>query len=331
MTDDNRRPDPDPEGFPTDADVAEQAAFLLQYAVLAPSSHNSQPWAFTVRGATVDVHVDESRWLRVADPTKRELYLSVGCALENLLVAADHFGFGYTVTYLPEADETVAARVYLHPDDPTAPTLDADLFAAIPMRRTNHQVFDDRPVPDAVLDQFEATASDSGPDLRLVTDAATRRRVSELQTRADERQFDDPEYREELGYWIGSGALGASWLKARVGQLVVTHLDIGDREGQKNSRLVESAPVLALLVTDDDGREQQLRAGRLFERLALLAAAEGVAVHPMSQTLELPDIAAELGDTLGLEGATPQHLFRLGHAPTDETTTPRRPVEDVLR
>jgi nitroreductase len=328
---DERRPDPDPDAFPTDGDLETKATFLLQYAVLAPSSHNSQPWAFTVRDGVVDVHADESRWLRVADPAKRELYLSVGCALENLLVAADHFGLDQDVAYLPADDDTVAARVTLRPSDRPSPSRDADLFDALTRRHTSHQVFEDRPLPDALLDRFAAAAGEAVPDLRLVTDAETRRRVAELQTRADERQFDDPDYREELGYWIGTGALGASWLKARVGQLVVTHLDIGEREGQKNSRLVESAPVLAVVVTAEDGREQQLRAGQLFERLALLATAESVAVHPMSQTLEVPELAAELHEALDLGAVTPQHLFRLGYADPVESPTPRRPVEAVRR
>ena len=45
---DTNRPAPDPAAFPTDGSLAARAAFLLQYAVLAPSSHNSQPWLFTV-------------------------------------------------------------------------------------------------------------------------------------------------------------------------------------------------------------------------------------------------------------------------------------------
>jgi len=36
--------------FPTDGPVEDQATFLLRYAILAPSSHNAQPWAFDVAG-----------------------------------------------------------------------------------------------------------------------------------------------------------------------------------------------------------------------------------------------------------------------------------------
>jgi hypothetical protein len=46
------------------------------------------------------VYADESRRLTVADPDGRELSVSVGCALENLLVAAERFGVGRTVEYV---------------------------------------------------------------------------------------------------------------------------------------------------------------------------------------------------------------------------------------
>lgn len=336
--DDASRPEPDAAAFPSDADAETRAKFLLQYAVLAPSSHNSQPWLFAVEGGEIRVYADESRRLTVADPDGRELYVSVGCALENLLTAAERFGVGYAVEYA-SADETRegggdaarhAATVRL--DRTSAPTTGRGpaLFEAITERRTNHRPFRSESVPEPVLERFEADAASAGVGLELVTDASRRERIAALQTRADERQFDDPSYRAELGRWIGDGSLGAGWLAARVGQLAVRHLDIGAREGKKNSKLVTSAPVVAVLTADGDGVETRLRVGQAFERAALTATNEGLAVHPMSQILEVDDLRAELSELLGLDGPDPVHLFRLGYADPDATLTPRRSVEDVL-
>jgi hypothetical protein len=47
--------------------------------------------------------------------TGREMYISAGCALENLLIAAEHFGYGYAIEYLPEGDKGAAASVRLSP------------------------------------------------------------------------------------------------------------------------------------------------------------------------------------------------------------------------
>src|SRR6056297_2380369 len=118
---------------------------------------------------------------------------------------------------------------------------------------------------------------------------------------------------------------------ARIGQLAVEHLDLGDREGAKNSKLVRSAPAVAVLSTATDDRASRVEAGRAFERLALAATHEGLAVHPMSQTLERPAYRSKLAELLELSDVAPQHLFRLGYAEPETGRTPRRPVDEVLR
>lgn len=324
--------------YPRDASVEDRARFLLRYAVLAPSSHNSQPWSFAVDGARVEVHADDSRRLEVADADRRELYLSLGCAVENLRIAAAGFGLGTTVEYADVTDgsapvEGPVASVTLDPER-TPDDGDAALFEAITDRRTEHGAFEDRSVPDRTLARLRGLVPDPDVDLVLVEDGSRRERFAELQATADERWMDDPAYRRELGHWVGIGALGASWLAARIGQVAVTLLDLGEREAKKNSRLVERAPVVAVLTTDGDTVADRVRAGQTFERVMLAATLEGVAVHPMSQILERPELKAELSSLLDLGGSTPQHLFRLGFADrggNEEGHTPRWPVSTVLR
>src|SRR5438045_7283586 len=70
---------------------AAELEFLLQYAILAPSGHNTQPWSFKITSVGVEVYVDESRAMPILDPQERELLMSVGAAICNLRVAAAHF------------------------------------------------------------------------------------------------------------------------------------------------------------------------------------------------------------------------------------------------
>lgn len=116
---------------------------------------------------------------------------------------------------------------------------------------------------------------------------------------------------------------------ARIGQAVVSHFDLGEREGRKNSKLIERAPVIALLATQGDTCTARVKTGQVFERLALLASAEGIAVHPMSQILERPETRAALGAGADTGEEIPQHLFRLGYVEEEQTHTPRWPLEAV--
>jgi hypothetical protein len=223
-----------------------------------------------------------------------------------------------------------AATVTLRDDGDPSTHRPAGLFDAITERATSHDLFDDRALGTAVREELGTVVAEDTVTLHLVDEPAVKRSVAELQAEADRLLMDDPEYRKELGHWIGLGALGSSWLAARLGQAVVTHLDLGPREAAKNSRLVGSAPLVAVLTTDADDPPTQVQVGQVFERVALFATTAGVAVHPMSQTLERPELRTRLQGLLGSSAGVPQHLFRMGYTDEDPEHTPRWPLERFL-
>jgi nitroreductase len=324
--------DVDPKGFQADETCDEQAAFLLRYAVLAPSSHNSQPWRFRVGEGRVEVRLDRTRWLRVADADQRELHISVGCALENLLIAAERFGFRTDVHYFPRAeDPDLAATVDLQRPGSVSAFRPAELFDAIPRRHTNHRRYDGRPLSPEQVQRLEGVAVEPGIAIHLTDDAATRRRVDELVVRADALQFADPAWREELGYWLGQGVFGGGWLLSRVGQLAVTYLNLGKSTAKKDSELLDSASALGVVTAADQEptRIAQLHVGQAFERMALAATALGIQVQPMNQVLQVPEIEAEFRALLPSDWGIPQLAFRVGFAEA-ERHTPRRPLREVL-
>ena len=316
------------DAFPTDGSIEEQARFLLRYAILAPSSHNSQPWEFTIDGDSIEIYPAEARWLEVADENKRELYLSLGCAIENLTIAAEHFDLGYQIEFFDDADHV--SVITLDPENEPSSERPTGLFDEITERTTNHHLFEDRPLPDALCERLGARVIENDVGLLLIDDPAQQASIAELQAEADRKLMENPDYRKELGYWIGTGALGDSWLAARIGQLVVSYLDIGDREAKKNSKLLQSAPVIGVLVTDSNDKASLIKAGRVFERLALAATTEGVAVHPMSQILERSEMHEDLTSLLEGNDLQPQHLFRLGYAEDEQEHTPRWPLGKFL-
>lgn len=319
------------QDFPRNGTEEERLRFFLRYAVLAPSGHNTQPWKFAVQQSTIQVYADPSRWLRVADADRRELHISVGCAIENLLIAADYAGYGSEVTYLPTPNQyNHMATIRLIPDHHTTPRYNTDLFAAIPTRHTNHKEYDGRPVSGDVVRRLEACCEETSVTLSL-TDDETRKQWGEaLIHEGDMRQFSDPAYRKELGTWIGRGVFGDSWLQARIGQLAVTYVNMGKTIARKNARLLRSAPMLGVLTTREDTAHAHMLVGQVYERISLTATTLGLSIHPMSQPLELPDLRRKLADLLPVSGIFPQHMFRLGYAEPEATHTPRRPLEDGL-
>src|SRR5262249_54974152 len=61
---------------------------ILYYASLASSGHNAQPWTVRLDEGQMWIGTDSARWLPKVDPANREVMLSVGAFLENLIIAA---------------------------------------------------------------------------------------------------------------------------------------------------------------------------------------------------------------------------------------------------
>ncbi len=318
------------EDFPRTGSREEQLVFLLNYAILAPSSHNTQPWKFAVYPNSIDLRVDPERWLRVADADQRELYLSAGCALENLLIAAEGFGLTPRIRYFPDPTrETWIAQVYF--DEPASDILrDARLFRAILSRHTNRKIYDERAISAEVLQGLETAAEDDGIRLFLTNHPPTKQRIDQLMVQADALQFADPAWREELGYWVGAGAFGQPWLIAKMAALAVTYLNMGKGTAKHDSSILMSAPELAVIATSENTRLAQVRAGQAFERVCLTAEALGVRVHPMNQILQIPELKAEFSKLIPMPGFTPQISFRLGYAEAEKEHSPRRLLHEVL-
>ena len=325
--------------FPAAGTRAEQLRFLLGYALLAPSTHNSQPWRFRLAGERVELVADRTRALPVSDPEDRELTLSCGCALYHLRVAIRRFGWGgETVTWPDPTDPDLFARAGLGEPGAATPEELAE-FGAILRRRTHRGRFDERPVPDETLTELRLLAAEEGAWLHLVEAESERAALADLITAADTRQGSDPRFRRELAAWLhpsrresGDGipghALGAEDLKFYRGPLVVRTFDWGGGEAARDRQVAEGSPVLAVLGTDHDTPPAWLKAGQALGRLLLRARSLGLFASYLNQPVEVPEVRAKLPDVLGRDGK-PQLVLRFGFG-AEPAPTPRRALESVL-
>lgn len=305
---------------------------LVYYARLAPSTHNSQPWRFVAGSSEIGVFADLDRWRRVADSDRRELHLSLGCAIESLRIAADFAGWGSSVDYFPvESDEMFIARVQVAFGGPKREGSAADLLRHMVTRHTSHRLFDPaKPVADADLKRLYRCFQIGDVSLHFLHERLSLDSLAAVETRADSALLARPGYRAELARSVGDGMLGTPWLLSKLGQLAVGHLPIAGQGKHGNSERLASAPLVALLTTRQDRRVDQVNAGEAFLRIALVAEAQDIRVQPFSQVLEVPEMRAEVARIFDLGDRVSQHLFRLGHAEAESRRAARRPASETL-
>jgi hypothetical protein len=324
------------------APAADRFRELVRSAILAPSSHNSQPWIFHVplNCAFVELYADRARALPVVDPEDRELLMSCGSALYNLRLAARHAGCTDLVELQPDPDDRdLVARLRLGaPYVPTA--AEAQLFAAIPRRRTNRRAYVARRVDDELLSELQLAAAAEGAILLLLRSQADRMRAADLVAEGDRRQGADRAFRRELASWLHPNharthdgmpgyALGLGDWTSYAGPLVVRTFDWGNGQAARDRDLAIGSPVMAILWTVTDTPGAWISAGQALQRVLLRAAVDGLSASFLNQPVEVPELRAQMREAFGI-GGQPQSLLRLGYGP-EVPPMPRRPVDDVMR
>lgn len=319
------------EDFPWQGTPDDRLKFLLQYAILAPSVYNTQPWIFSIEGDTIQVFIDTTRWQQSGDKDQRDLHLSVGCALENLLVAAYHFGYQCQVDYFPSpAHPMLAATVRLTAGEAGVSPREDPLFEAILHRSTDHHLFSAEPVPPHMISQLTGCCTEMGIVLHTTTDLELLRHVDALTLQADAVKFADPAYRKVIAYCIKQGVFDTDWLLTKLSQLAASHLRHTSNQVKDEFQILKGAPVLGILVAETDDRTTQLKVGQVFERIFLTSVSLGLRVEPITHVLQVPETRSALAKLSLIHGLIPQILFRLGEAEAGAAHTPRRPGEEVL-
>jgi nitroreductase len=313
-----------------------QMRFLLQYAVLAPSGHNTQPWAFRVTSEGVEVFADYSKRLPVIDPQDRELLLSVGAAITNFRVAAAHFGFETTVLYEQRPEDSIAVATVVARETSCPDAALSRLFAAIPQRHTNRQPFEQQPIKPETLSTI-LDVMDEFPYLLNLVIPREKLRVIDLIAAGDRKQMAGEAFRGELADWIctedesqgiPAAALGIPPLVSNSASWAIRRFDVGAITAPRSRTLAVTAQLLIVLASEND-RVALLRAGEVLERLLLTLTLEGLDYSFLNQPIEVLELRDQLQQLVG-SASPPQLLIRVGHALAAAEATPRRPMEAVL-
>lgn len=306
---------------------------MVELACLAPSFHNTQPWAWRISGPLVWLYADHDRQLEVEDPLGRNMLISTGAALHHLQAAARALGWRPQVERFPDAaDPTVVARVRLQrdvPDDAAA------IIGAMRNRCTDRRRFTSWPVPDAHLQDLVEEAHDWGGCAVPILDIATRFRLELSVRRALDLQHRDLDASREQQRW--TRRTGNDGVPLAVVPAALPAEEGTSRYGggllRDRATEVSSSDALILLGGETDDPLAWVRTGEALGALWIRATRTGLSVVPLSQPVEVPATRAELYDALG--GTLEPHLLlRIGWQAIGRSELPRtlrRPVDEVLR
>lgn len=328
--------------FPSFGSIKEKFKFFVRYAILAPSGHNTQPWVFEVHDESLNLYADRTRALPVIDPDDRELIISCGAALTNLIYAMKYFGFEPEIKFFPsDEDNDLLASVSIKTRD-YEPTEEEKVFLkAIQKRRTNRLPFAED-IIDGITKQRLMTITTEDKDVRftIIDDSASKEEIIKLIEQGDKIQSQNKSFCRELAQWVHPNrsnskdgipgyAFGMGDLISYGSPFFIGNLNWGDIQAGRDRNLVKGSPVLAVIETKKDKPYEWLKTGMALERILLKAASEGIAASYLNQPLEVPELFEKLKETIKTPNY-PQMILRMGYG-KEVKSTPRRDVEDVIR
>jgi hypothetical protein len=311
---------------------------LVRLATLAPSSHNTQCWKFALgsNGRAITVLPDLARRCPAVDPDDHHLFVSLGCATENLIQAALAHGLKAQAQFDPASD---AVRVTLEPTRAqTTPS-----FEAIPHRQCTRGDYDGMPLSSEDLALLQRAGSSDTVRLLLLTGRPAMEQTLDHVIQGNTAQLADAAFVKELKAWIRFNAADAVRLRdglynvasgnpnipAWIGDVAFRWVFTPKGENDKYARQVRSSAGIAVFVGQAADKAHWVDVGRCYERFALQATALGIRNAFLNQPVEVAALRPPFAAALGLTGQRPDLVVRFGRGPLLPRSL-RRPVEAVL-
>ncbi|MDZ7722890.1 MAG: hypothetical protein U5R06_08795 [candidate division KSB1 bacterium] len=309
---------------------------IIRYAIMAPSGHNTQPWLFSIDENVITIHPDYSKRLPVVDPDDHALFISLGCALENMVIAARHYGFEPSVDLDPESDEIKVAFTKNGGAD------DNRLFEAIPQRQAARRTYDGNPIPEKDLEALRNASVQDDVLFRIFKDPVEIEPLVEFVKEGNRLQFSNNAFVNELISWIrfkkseaqrqgdglNSASMGAPSVPQWLGRLFL-NMASAEGEAKKCEKAIKSSSALMMFIAEDNSKRAWINLGRSFERVALTATRLNIRHAHLNMPCEEQHLRKKLQNHLNLTREQPLLLLRIGYADPMPCSL-RRPVEQVI-
>lgn len=283
----------------------------------------------------VEIRPDFSRALPVVDGDNRELFVSLGCAVENLCIAASH----QELQAATSVDEEGVITINLRPGKVTPDPL----LAQIKRRQTNRSLLTGT-IPESDIQTLEQISPEPGTQFHIFDkNSPVFEVITEFVLRGNSRQMNNADLKNELKSWmrynkkhqdetrdgLSYAVFGAPNLPRWISRAAMALMINEKNQNKMDQQKLAAASHLALFTTQDDSLQQWVDLGRTLQRFLLKSTELGVAHAYLNPPNEERDLAREMAERLDLPGEHPTILLRLGYGATQAYSL-RRPVAEVV-
>lgn len=308
---------------------------ILHLASLAPSSHNTQPWTVkVVEPKHWIIGSDKKRWLPAVDPENRELFLSIGAFLENLVLAAGTYSHTIDITMIAKnRSDAEIADIWFRKGKPVEFPLEK-----IKKRRTVRSNFLGQEIKTEDLKyitKHEArqclVQTESPHSFYFPNSSPQGKYLQEGTIEANRKQAFRDTAQEELANWIRwsnkeakqfrngltpesmeIGGIAGFYVRNFYNRQSVLLKSFRERTVDGVAKQVKTCGGWLIVTSRDSNIPTFIEYGRVWENMLLRIREKRIAIHPMTQMLEEEPWKKQVAKELGLTGEV-QWILRIGY------------------
>jgi len=323
----------DDSKFPTHGSVESRYAALLEYGILAPSTHNTQPWRFESDEKSLFLYPDRNYELSYGDSENRGLFISLGCCLINIMVAAEHFGMPLQATIRGSGNNIFLQLVQSKTKSENSSL--RSLFPGIKSRTSNKLPYSPKVVAPNILKKLTLI-----PSIHLEINKRKIEEIANLHSQTAAEYAMNKAFARELSNWLrynkteqGDGMPGfVSGIKtgpSLVGRYVIRFVPkVLKVLAKKDKGLIMSSATVGIITSAKNNAEAWIDVGKKYQQFALQATLLGLSSTPLAAMIEKELAATRLARLFEVSAdERPQMFFRLGYPTVDTKHTPRREIK----
>lgn len=321
--------------FPRKENIEDKIKFFIESGILAASIHNTQPWKFEIQNNSLHIFPNWKYKLAYADPSGKNIFISIGCCIANIECVAAYYGFESEVMLSNQIQSPIRIKFIEGPSNKDL----AGLCPYITRRYSNKLMYLDKPIPREILSKLNNIRV---LDRRVVVieNKQTIHAVAELQEKSVMNVSG--KFTQEIASWVRNNnskstdgmpgfVEGFSPGMAKIGKFMLGYFPwfFVKMLAKKNKLLIKNSPAIGLISSSARNINSAISIGRAYERVALTAISLGINCTPMHAVIEDKDNSQKLKKLLKLK-KNPEFLFRLGYSDNRPYHTPRRSINSFL-
>ncbi len=329
--------------FYSEKSSEDRIKFLLKYAILAPSTHNSQPWLFKVTNNSCKIYFDNSKRIIEADPIERDLYISFGCLIENLIIAGRYFNVFDRAEYFGKQDNNCVAEIFFkNLEDQKENTLDqfTAWIDAILERVNARGIFEKRSIEKKILDNINQLNTFPGLEIHLITKNEKIREIASLTAEGLKFAYASRAFRKEMAKWMNSSFSkreeGIPGYSLRMPTLIslffptlIKFFNLSKWVAILNYRSISSAQLICIISAEENNPITWIKVGQLFERITLHFKINDIKTSVFVASIEMGELYKRIQQILGT-ARIPHMLFCAGYMTFNQRPNLRHSVENKI-